>query len=80
MTIWCLFQVTLRSTDSDPDINTDSSSCYLATRQRSAHFVCFVRSDSDKAAARALRSVYTDITTVPLQRSRPRDMAYPPRV
>jgi glycosyltransferase involved in cell wall biosynthesis len=70
-----LTQVVPYPPDSGPKIKTHSVLRYLAERHE-VHLVSFVRSAAEEANAAALRGLVASVTTVPLRRSRLRDVAY----
>jgi glycosyltransferase involved in cell wall biosynthesis len=61
--------------DSGPKIKTYNVLRYLATRHQ-VHLVAFVRSKDEETAAASLTHVCAGMTTVPLKRSRGRDIAH----
>jgi glycosyltransferase involved in cell wall biosynthesis len=75
MRILLLTQVVPYPPDSGPKIKTYNVLRYLAARH-SVHLVSFVRTPAEAASARALQPYCTGVTTVPLRRSRWRDVAY----
>jgi polysaccharide biosynthesis protein PslH len=75
MRILLLTQVVPYPPDSGPKIKTFNVLRYLA-RRHDVHLVSFVRCEAEDASARALQPYCDGVTMVPLQRSRPRDVAY----
>jgi polysaccharide biosynthesis protein PslH len=75
MRILLLTQVVPYPPDSGPKIKTYNVLRYLAARHR-VHLVSFVRTAAEAANARALRAYCAGVTTVPLRRSRVRDVGY----
>jgi len=75
MHILLLTQVVPYPPDSGPKIKTYNVLRYLAARH-SVHLVSFVRTAAEVASARALQPYCAGITTVPLRRSRLRDVGY----
>jgi glycosyltransferase involved in cell wall biosynthesis len=76
MRIILLTQVVPNPPDSGPKIKTHNVLRYLAQRHE-IHLVSFVRSDAEAAHARALGNYCrAGVTTVPIQRSRVRDVGY----
>jgi sugar transferase (PEP-CTERM/EpsH1 system associated) len=73
--ILLLTQVVPFPPDSGPKIKTYHVLRYLAERHR-VHLVTFVRSEAEAASAAALQPLCSGVTTVPLQRSRARDLSY----
>jgi glycosyltransferase involved in cell wall biosynthesis len=61
--------------DSGPKVKTHYLLRYLAQRH-TVTLVSFVRSEAEEAAARALEGLCQDVYTVPIRRSRGRDVAY----
>jgi polysaccharide biosynthesis protein PslH len=74
MRILLLAQVVPYPPDSGPKIKTFNVLRYLA-QQHEVHVVAFSRSPNEDAAARSLAEFCAGVTTVPLQRSKGRDMA-----
>ncbi len=75
MRILLLTQVVPYPLDSGPKIKTYNVLRYLAERHE-VHLVSFARSSVEESSARALRAHCASVTTVPLRRSRARDLAY----
>lgn len=73
MKLLLLTQVVPYPPDSGPKIKTYNVLRYLA-RRHDVHLVSFVRSAQEEANARALQPYCSTITTVPLRRSRARDV------
>lgn len=72
MRILLVTQVVPNPPDSGPKVKTHNVLRYLAKRHE-VHLVSFVRSESEASRAEDLRTYCSSVTTVPLQRSRPRD-------
>jgi len=70
-----LTQIVPYPLDSGPKIKTYNVLRYLAARHQ-VHLVSFVRSKDEEAAAASLTTLCAGITTVPLKRSRVRDIAH----
>jgi sugar transferase (PEP-CTERM/EpsH1 system associated) len=75
MRILLLTQVVPYPPDSGPKIKTYNVLRYLA-EQHELHLVSFVRAEAEQAAAQELRRYCRGVTTVPLRRSRERDLMY----
>ena len=75
MRILLLTQVVPYPPDSGPKIKTYNVLRYLAQRH-DVHLVSFVRSAAEAANAQALRRYCSEVTTVPLRRSRLLDLGY----
>ncbi len=75
MRILLLTQVVPHPPDSGPKIKTYNVLRYLAERHE-VHLVSFVRSATEESSAQALRSLCSDVTTVPIRRSKVRDVGY----
>ena len=75
MKILLLTQVVPFPPDSGPKIKTYNVLRYLA-RRHDIHLVSFARSAAEADQAQALRSYCKSVTTVPLRRSRFRDLGY----
>lgn len=70
-----LTQIVPYPPDSGPKIKTYNLLRYLVQRHE-VHLVSFARSDTEAQQARALRDICASVTTVGLQRSRGRDVAF----
>lgn len=75
MRIALLTQVVPFPPDSGPKIKTHSVLQYLA-RRHEVHLVSFVRTPEERASAEALGRLCRSVTTVPLRRSRLKDVGY----
>jgi len=75
MRILLLTQVVPYPPDSGPKIKTHNVLRYLAQRHE-VHLVSFVRGAAEEASAAALRRHCASVTTVPLSRSKVRDVLY----
>lgn len=75
MRIALLTQVVPFPPDSGPKIKTYSVLQYLAQRHE-IHLVSFVRTPEERASAEALSGLCRSVTTVPLRRSRLKDLGY----
>lgn len=75
MRILLLTQIVPNPPDSGPKIKTISVLRYLA-QAHEVHLVSFARSAQEEACASVLRSLCASVTTVPLRRSRARDLIH----
>lgn len=75
MRILLLTQIVPYPPDSGPKIKTLNVLRYLAVRHE-LHLVSFARSASEQQHSASLRDVCASVTTVPIHRSRARDLAY----
>src|SRR5581483_1198083 len=73
--ILLLTQIVPYPLDSGPKIKTHNVLRFLASRHE-VHLVSFTRTPREEADARALEATCASVTTVPLQRSRARDVTY----
>ncbi|MHB1415120.1 MAG: glycosyltransferase [Chloroflexota bacterium] len=75
MRVLLLTQIVPYPPDSGPKIKTYNVLRYLAQRHE-VHLASFSRSPQEEANARSLRQLCASVTTVPLRRSRLRDIAF----
>src|ERR1700724_331852 len=75
MRILLLTQVVPFPADSGPKVKTLQTLRYLA-QHHDVHLISFARSAAEEAGAQALREWCVEVSTVPLRRSRMRDIGF----